>query len=60
MFVKEWKLLQGHVDEQRYQDVLARLEYQAGQAVVWRDTICQWAYQMSGIPDQRGRVPAQH
>jgi alpha-glucuronidase len=57
-FVKDWKSLQGHLDEARYRDVLSRLEYQAGQAIVWRDTICKWAYQVSGIPDQRERVRA--
>ncbi len=29
----------GLVDEQRYHEVLAQLEYQAGQAVVWRDAV---------------------
>jgi len=58
--VKGWKSLQGHVEDARYRDVLARLEYQVGQATVWRDTICRWALQMSGIPDQRGRVLATH
>jgi alpha-glucuronidase len=31
-------------------------EYQAGEAIVWRDTICRWIYALSGIPDQKGRV----
>ena len=57
-FAKEWQSLQGHVDEKSYRDILARLEYQVGQAIVWRDTICKWAYQMSGIPDQHGRLTA--
>jgi len=55
-FVKGWKGLEGRIDEGRYRDVLGRMEYQAGQAIVWRDTICRWAYEMSGTPDQRGRV----
>ena len=41
-FAEGWKRLRGHVDEQRYQAVLARLEYQAGHAIVWRDAICSW------------------
>lgn len=55
-FIAQWKTLEGHIDEDRYRDILARLEYQAGQAVVWRDTICNWIYRLSGIPDERGRV----
>jgi alpha-glucuronidase len=55
-FVAQWKTLAGHVDQERYQDILARFEYQAGQAVVWRDTICKWIYGLSGIADERGRV----
>ena len=55
-FVARWKTLVGHMDDARYRDVLARFEFQAGEAVKWRDTICAWAYRMSGIPDQKGRV----
>jgi alpha-glucuronidase len=55
-YVCLWKTLKGHVDEERYQDVLARLEYQAGHAIVWRDAVCQWFLKMSGIEDNRGRA----
>ncbi len=54
--VDKWKTLEGHVDPGRYQDILHRLEYQAGHAVVWRDDICQWFARTSGIADARGRV----
>ncbi|HEX3818885.1 MAG TPA: alpha-glucuronidase family glycosyl hydrolase [Candidatus Sulfotelmatobacter sp.] len=54
-FIARWKMLQGHVDEGRYRDILARFEYQATQAVVWRDAICGWIYKMSGIGDAKGR-----
>ena len=40
----------------RYRDILPRFEYQAKEAIVWRDTICNWIYAFSGIPDQKGRV----
>jgi len=33
-----------------------RFEYQAEEAVVWRDAICKWAYLLSGIADEKGRV----
>jgi alpha-glucuronidase len=37
--VREWETLRGLVDQQRYEDVLARLKYQTGAAIVWRDAI---------------------
>jgi alpha-glucuronidase len=36
--------------------VLARLEYQAGHAIVWRDAISNWFLWISGIPDAGGRA----
>ena len=55
-YVSQWELLKGHVDDERYREVLAQLEYQAGHAIVWRDAICNWFYKLSGIPDAQGRV----
>lgn len=55
-FVDQWKSLQGHIDAQRFNDVLARLEYQAGHAIVWRDAICNYFLKKSGIPDAAGRA----
>ena len=55
-YVRKWKSLKGYVDEERYAAVLARLEYQAGHAIVWRDAICNWFLRTSGIPDAKGRV----
>jgi alpha-glucuronidase len=52
----EWKSLKGRVDEQRFQEVLAQLQYQAGQAVVWRDAVNDWFFKESGIGDKKGRV----
>jgi len=54
--MEDWKSLAGRVDDERYSAVLARLEYQAGHAIVWRDAICDWFYSTSGIPDAKGRV----
>ncbi len=54
--VDDWKSLRGLVDDERYTATLARLEYQAGHAIVWRDDLCDWFYKMSGIPDTKGRV----
>jgi len=55
-YVRDWKTLQGRVDDRRYQEVLAQLEYQAGQAEVWRDAVSNWFLKASGIPDAKGRV----
>jgi alpha-glucuronidase len=54
--ISQWKMLQGHVEEERYQDILGRFEYQAAEATVWRDTVSKWIFGMSGIPDDKGRV----
>jgi len=54
--VQRWKTLKGRVDQERYAEVLKRLEYQAGHAIVWRDAICNWFFQISGVPDRLGRV----
>ena len=55
-FVARWRALKGRVDEARYEDVLAKLEYQAGHARVWRDSVCNWFLRKSGIADAKGRV----
>lgn len=55
-YVRQWKSLQGKIDEQRYRDVLAQLQYQAGQAEVWRDAVSRWFLKASGVPDARKRV----
>jgi alpha-glucuronidase len=54
--VTQWQLLHGQIDDERYEDVLKRLQYQAGQAIVWRDTVVNWFFKESGIPDAKGRV----
>jgi alpha-glucuronidase len=55
-YVRQWRGLRGQVDEARYHDILAQLEYQAGQAEVWRDAVNRWFAKASGIPDAKGRV----
>jgi alpha-glucuronidase len=55
----QWQSLKGHIDPQRYEDVLGRLQYQAGHAIVWRDTICNWFAKTSGLPDKHGRFGQQ-
>ncbi|KAI0872306.1 glycoside hydrolase superfamily [Hypoxylon argillaceum] len=55
-FPSRWRALSGLVDKQRFDEVLFRLEYQAGHAIVWRDAITQFYHALSGIPDAAGRV----
>ena len=44
------------MDAERYAAILKQLEYQAGQAVVWRDAVARWFHRTSKVPDSRGRV----
>ncbi len=55
-FVDTWSSFAGHIDDQRYREVLAQLQYQSGHAIVWRDAINDWFQRMTGIPDAKGRV----
>jgi alpha-glucuronidase len=55
-WVAQWRFLRGLVDERRYREVLAQLEYQAGHAVVWRDSVVSWFARESKIPDAKGRT----
>jgi len=54
--VNRWKTLAGLIDEERYGQIVKRLEFQAGHARVWRDAVCNWFYKKSGIPDASNRV----
>jgi len=55
-FVVDWDGLKGKIDDRLYDEMRARLEYQAGHAIVWRDAIVQYFLKLSGIPDQQGRA----
>jgi alpha-glucuronidase len=55
-FVKQWESLKGKIDEERYEDVLFKQKFQAGHALVWRDSINRFYYNLSGIPDEAKRV----
>jgi len=55
-YVREWRSLKGHLDDQRYNAILAQLTYQADQAEVWRDAVANWFFKASGIPDTKSRV----
>ena len=55
-FAGSWEALRGKIDEERFQHVLFRLQYQGGHADVWRDAISDFYFNLSGIPDENGRV----
>jgi alpha-glucuronidase len=55
-FLREWETLKGRVDDERFNDVRTQLEYQTGQAVVWRDAVSRWFHRASGIADASNRV----
>ncbi|HEX4029070.1 MAG TPA: alpha-glucuronidase family glycosyl hydrolase [Terracidiphilus sp.] len=52
----EWATLKDKIDPRLFNDERARLEYQAGHAIVWRDAIVQYFLKESGIPDAQGRA----
>ncbi len=55
-FVREWDSLKGRIDGKIFDEMRARLVYQAGHAIVWRDAVVQYFLKMSGIPDEKGRA----
>ena len=55
-YLARWRSIEGLIDPARYREVLAQLEYQEGQAEVWRDAVARWFLKSSGIPDAQGRV----
>lgn len=55
-FPTQWQAIEGKIDDQRYNEQLFRLVYQAGHSLVWRDSIVNFYNNISGIPDDQGRV----
>ena len=55
-YVPQWMALRGKIDAERYQQVLALFNFQAGHALVWRDAINNWFERTSGVADAQGRV----
>lgn len=55
-YALEWRALAGKVDERRFAEVRAQLDYQAGQGTVWRDAVNDYFLKASNIADGRGRV----
>ncbi|KAJ4338861.1 hypothetical protein N0V95_007931 [Ascochyta clinopodiicola] len=55
-FARQWESLQGKIDDERFEHQLFRQTYQAGHSLVWRDSITQYFYNLSNIPDTTNRV----
>ena len=55
-YVDEWATLKTKLDPALYENVRARLVYQSGHAIVWRDAVIQYFLKLSGIPDEKGRA----
>ncbi|CEJ60150.1 Putative Alpha-glucuronidase [Penicillium brasilianum] len=55
-FSKQWESLKGKIDDERYNHVLRRLDYQSGHSIIWRDAINNFYYNLSGIPDAANRA----
>lgn len=54
-FKKQWLALKAHIDEERFSNVLNRLDVQIKDAIEWRDVVNTYFYRKSGIPDEKGR-----
>lgn len=57
-FETMWASLKGlpGIDEQRFEEQLFRQTYQSGHSLVWRDSIVDFYFNMTQIPDAEGRV----
>ncbi len=55
-FVTDWASLKDRIDPALYNNMLPRLQYQAGHAIVWRDAVTQYFLKLSGISDAQGRA----
>lgn len=55
-FLSKWQDLKGLIDEERYTAQLFKQDFQAGHAIVWRDSIVNWLHTVTHIADEAGRV----
>ena len=54
--IAEWKSLNGEIDSERFEHILKKLKEQLVQAKIWRDSINNYFFALSGIPDEHGRL----
>jgi alpha-glucuronidase len=55
-FLRDWDGLKGRIDDERFNEVRAQLDYQVGQSIVWRDAVTRWFHRASSIADAKNRV----
>lgn len=55
-FVQQWESLEDKIDTERFTNVLFEQKFQAGHSLVWRDSINQFYFNLSGISDEHSRV----
>lgn len=53
---EDWKSLEGLLDPKVYARVLERFDEHVRSANEWRDEICTYYREKSGIPDEKGRL----
>ncbi|KAJ7837902.1 glycoside hydrolase superfamily [Mycena leptocephala] len=51
--------LKEKIDDEHFEDVLFRQVFYAGYSIVWRDAIVNFYNNISGIPDDAGRIEAE-
>ncbi|KAH8798608.1 alpha-glucuronidase [Xylogone sp. PMI_703] len=55
-FPVQWEALRSLIDDERFEHVALRLNYQAGHALVWRDSVNNFYHAKCGIDDEQKRV----
>lgn len=53
--VETWSQLKEKIDQERFEDILKRLQEQANHSKEWRDIINTYFYRKSGIKDEKNR-----
>jgi alpha-glucuronidase len=54
--IRKWTELEGKVDEERFSNVIERLNLQLKNAKDWRDKVNTYFYRKSGIADEKSRM----
>jgi alpha-glucuronidase len=55
-FPAQWDTLRGFIDDHRFKQLETNFKYQAGHALVWRDSVNDFYHAKCGINDEAGRV----
>jgi len=55
---RDWAALKDRIDSERHADILNRFRMQVEDARTWRDVMARYFFTVSGIADEKGRLPA--